>query len=342
MMMRRWVMVMAVLAAGCGSDDSSGSGGTAGKDAGSGGSAGSAGSGGSGATAGTAGSGGLAGTGGGTAGSGGMSGSSGTAGSAGAAGGTASCDSTNCEWTCCGDQCVNTTNDFKNCGACGKACTGQNPFCDNGTCKPNPPCDSGTQCPGVALCCGGNCCAAGDICCDVPGPVVTGVACTKPTAEGSCPLGCKTCVCTSPDTPIATPSGERAIAELRVGDLVYSVDHGATVAVPGSHLWGEERVAGPGDETVKAIMPAGSCILFLGNLWHGGGENRSGADRLAVTAQYCEPWVRTQENYFLSVPPHTVAAVSENIRRMLGYSIHPPFMGMVNGMHPKRMLPGAD
>ncbi|MCA9597551.1 MAG: Hint domain-containing protein [Myxococcales bacterium] len=232
MMMRRWVMVMAVLAAGCGSDDSSGSGGTAGKDAGSGGSAGSAGSGGSGATAGTAGSGGLAGTGGGTAGSGGMSGSSGTAGSAGAAGGTASCDSTNCEWTCCGDQCVNTTNDFKNCGACGKACTGQNPFCDNGTCKPNPPCDSGTQCPGVALCCGGNCCAAGDICCDVPGPVVTGVACTKPTAEGSCPLGCKTCVCTSPDTPIATPSGERAIAELRVGDLVYSVDHGATVAVP--------------------------------------------------------------------------------------------------------------
>lgn len=23
---------------------------------------------------------------------------------------------------------------------------------------------------------------------------------------------------------------------------------------------------------------------------------------------------------------------------MLGYSIHEPFMGMVNGMHPKRML----
>jgi hypothetical protein len=24
---------------------------------------------------------------------------------------------------------------------------------------------------------------------------------------------------------------------------------------------------------------------------------------------------------------------------MLGYSIHPPFMGMSNGMHPKRTLP---
>jgi len=39
-------------------------------------------------------------------------------------------------------------------------------------------------------------------------------------------------VCASPDTPIATPFGERAIAELRVGDLVYSVDDGAILPVP--------------------------------------------------------------------------------------------------------------
>jgi len=30
-------------------------------------------------------------------------------------------------------------------------------------------------------------------------------------------------VCASPDTPIATPDGERAIATIKVGDLVYSV-----------------------------------------------------------------------------------------------------------------------
>jgi hypothetical protein len=39
-------------------------------------------------------------------------------------------------------------------------------------------------------------------------------------------------VCASPDTPIATPLGERPIAELRPGDVVYSVDHDAIVAVP--------------------------------------------------------------------------------------------------------------
>ena len=119
----------------------------------------------------------------------------------------------------------------------------------------------------------------------------------------------------------------------------FTVDNGATLAIPGSHTWGEERFPTAQDRTIAATMPAGSCILFLGNLWHGAGENRSDSDRLAITAQYCEPWVRTQENYFLSVSRETAASVSENIRRMLGYSIHPPFMGMSNGMHPKRTLP---
>jgi hypothetical protein len=34
-------------------------------------------------------------------------------------------------------------------------------------------------------------------------------------------------VCASPDTPIATPDGEHLIADIRAGDLVYSVDHDA-------------------------------------------------------------------------------------------------------------------
>jgi hypothetical protein len=46
-------------------------------------------------------------------------------------------------------------------------------------------------------------------------------------------MGCAPlCICASPDTPIATPEGDRRIASLKVGDLVYSVDHGAMIAVP--------------------------------------------------------------------------------------------------------------
>jgi hypothetical protein len=39
-------------------------------------------------------------------------------------------------------------------------------------------------------------------------------------------------VCAAPDTPIATPAGTRAIASLRVGELVYSLHEGSMQAVP--------------------------------------------------------------------------------------------------------------
>jgi len=39
-------------------------------------------------------------------------------------------------------------------------------------------------------------------------------------------------ICAAPDTPVATPSGERRLAELRPGDQVFSVHDGAVVAVP--------------------------------------------------------------------------------------------------------------
>ena len=117
----------------------------------------------------------------------------------------------------------------------------------------------------------------------------------------------------------------------------FCADNGATSIVPGSHVWPDER-APTGEEAVPAVMPAGSVLFYPGTFWHGGGENRSAAARLAITCQYCEPWVRTQENYFLGTPREVVAEVSEDIRRLLGYSIHPPFIGMVDGMHPKRLL----
>lgn len=85
-------------------------------------------------------------------------------------------------------------------------------------------------------------------------------------------------------------------------------------------------------------MPAGSCVLFAGTLWHGGGANREQRPRMAVTAQYCQPWLRPQEAFTLSTKPDTVRSLSPMLQSMLGYSIYPPFMGMVNGMHPLRLL----
>jgi len=51
--------------------------------------------------------------------------------------------------------------------------------------------------------------------------------------DGAWQWGSSRCpICAAPNTPIATPGGERPIASLRAGDLVYSADHDAIVAVP--------------------------------------------------------------------------------------------------------------
>ncbi|MCP3756998.1 phytanoyl-CoA dioxygenase family protein [Streptomyces sp. TBY4] len=137
--------------------------------------------------------------------------------------------------------------------------------------------------------------------------------------------------------PIPRPRPALAAATIWAIDP-FTCDNGATMVLPGSHRWGEGRRPTDTDPRVPATMPAGSCVFFLGTLWHGGGANRSDRDRLAVTAQYCEPWLRPQEAYTLSTSRDTAQTVSEDIRRMLGYSIHPPFVGATNGMHPKRLL----
>ncbi|WIE52873.1 phytanoyl-CoA dioxygenase family protein [Pseudomonas sp. GM17] len=138
--------------------------------------------------------------------------------------------------------------------------------------------------------------------------------------------------------PMARPRPAYGAATIMALDD-FTDDNGATVVIPGSHLWdGRLPTAAEQAAVLPVVMPKGSVVFFLGTLWHGGGANRSGAPRLALTAQYCEPWARQQENFILSTPRHVARQCSEHIQRMLGYSIHAPFMGMVNGMHPKRML----
>jgi ectoine hydroxylase-related dioxygenase (phytanoyl-CoA dioxygenase family) len=88
-------------------------------------------------------------------------------------------------------------------------------------------------------------------------------------------------------------------------------------------------------------MPAGSALVFDAALWHRGRENRSGGTRLALSPQYCQPFLRPQESQLLIVPPADAVAMSDRARAMLGYSIHPPFIGQVDGKHPLRLVDPA-
>lgn len=134
----------------------------------------------------------------------------------------------------------------------------------------------------------------------------------------------------------------------------FTAENGGTEYIPKSHRWSDDEIAGTyllGDGAdsqenedrlaamaVTARLQPGDCIVFAGTLIHRGGGNRSDAPRLAFTNQYCAPWARTQENFYLGVPPEKIKAMSPKVQSLLGYSIHPPFMGQVTARHPLKTL----
>jgi ectoine hydroxylase-related dioxygenase (phytanoyl-CoA dioxygenase family) len=118
----------------------------------------------------------------------------------------------------------------------------------------------------------------------------------------------------------------------------FKEENGATQLIPGSHLWGTEHPDAHEHTVASAVMKRGSAIVFDGALWHRGGANQSQGTRLCISPQYCQPWLRPQESQLLIAPPETARAASPRMRSMLGYNIHPPFVGQVDGMHPLRLI----
>lgn len=118
----------------------------------------------------------------------------------------------------------------------------------------------------------------------------------------------------------------------------FTLENGATLIYPGSHEWGDERRREALPEVVTATMPAGSVLLYYGTLVHAGGENRSDGDRLGISIQYAAAWARQQENFMMALGIDGARALPARLQELIGYSIHPPFMGMIDGRHPKKLL----
>ncbi|WP_339340009.1 phytanoyl-CoA dioxygenase family protein [uncultured Oceanicoccus sp.] len=135
-------------------------------------------------------------------------------------------------------------------------------------------------------------------------------------------------------------------------------ENGATEVLPGSHHWSKHKLTkyielidsdaegvlggnlGHAPDTRKKVVELneGSLMLAKGTLIHRGGANNTDRPRLIVSPQYCFGWARQIENMIASVSKTNAMKLSEEVRRLMGYSIHPPFIGYVDGVHPNKLL----
>jgi hypothetical protein len=107
-------------------------------------------------------------------------------------------------------------------------------------------------------------------------------------------MGCSPlCICASPNTPIATAEGDRPIASLKVGDLVYSVDAGVVKLVP---IVRTNRTAVVHHSVVHVELTSGATLEISarhptadGRLF---GDLRAGTslDGLEITAERVVPY----------------------------------------------------
>jgi ectoine hydroxylase-related dioxygenase (phytanoyl-CoA dioxygenase family) len=122
----------------------------------------------------------------------------------------------------------------------------------------------------------------------------------------------------------------------------FTAQSGATLFVPGSHLWDDTRVPRL-DEAVPAVMSRGSGLIYLGSTYHGGGQNRTENDlRTAVIISLARGYLRQEENQYLVVPLDIVRRYPPRVQQLLGYALSPPFCGWIEMCDPSVALTESD
>jgi hypothetical protein len=136
--------------------------------------------------------------------------------------------------------------------------------------------------------------------------------------------------------PVARPHAELVVNVMWPLDD-FTAENGATRIVRGSHRWTDRQPAAE-DEVTVVEMTAGSALLYVGSIWHGGGANHTDRPRVGVVIHYAASWLRAVENHVLAVPRDVVRTLPARMQELLGYNIGPPFIGYVDGRHPRHTL----
>jgi hypothetical protein len=147
--------------------------------------------------------------------------------------------------------------------------------------------------------------------------------------------GAKAQVLHRDNSPFPNPGPMVVLATMWAG-TDFTRENGATVFVPGSHLWHDSRCPLK-EELMVAEMSAGSVLLYAGNLIHGAGACTKGY-RTGVSLQYCVGWLRQEENQYLAVPLDVARTFEPELQRIMGYDLAAKHWGYVDQQHPMDFL----
>lgn len=120
----------------------------------------------------------------------------------------------------------------------------------------------------------------------------------------------------------------------------FTEENGSTVLVPNSHLWPRTQSMNlsfenlPPEMVTQGVMKKGSVLIYLGSLFHSGGANQTNERRCGAVISYSLGWLRQAENSYLAYTPEEVQEMPERLKRLLGYFVHQPNLGSVDGIDP--------
>ena len=138
---------------------------------------------------------------------------------------------------------------------------------------------------------------------------------------------------------IPLPRPRPALACLAIWALTdFTLENGATRIVPGSHRFDRRPRKGEQADCVQATMPRGSVLVYNGDVWHGGSENRSDARRLGIVSNFCAGFLRQEENQLLGVPREVAATYPRRLQQMIGYGTYKGLVGHVDQRDPGTLL----
>ena len=90
--------------------------------------------------------------------------------------------------------------------------------------------------------------------------------------------------------------------------------------MPGSHKLCRHPKPGEGvQDAVPVEAPAGSVLVFHGNVWHGAFPRKNPGLRLSVNAYYCGPHYRTQESFWGRITDEMLARNGDRFRELVHY-----------------------